>query len=141
MIDNLASYFNRQKTISLENVEYKRIRNSKKADEYHLICEESVSIELGKESIDVILERKLYCDPENLFTLAVSFSAVLKFNEEGKKVDWEKYDLSKLFESDGNFITNILAARASILIGEITASFGQNPIVLPPTVQKKGEIS
>ncbi len=39
----------------------------------------------------------------------------------------------------GNLITDILAARASILIGEITASFGQNPIVLPPTVRKKGE--
>lgn len=39
--------------------------------------------------------------------------------------------------NNGEFVTNNLMARISLLIAQITTSFGQSPIILPPNVAKE----
>lgn len=61
--------------------------------------------------------------------------------------NWRNINLAKEFEKHGDFVLGNLMNRISLLISEITSSFGQSPIVLPPTIiseekieQNNGEI-
>ena len=71
-------------------------------------------------------------DPEEIFELSVSFSAILKLNGEKKDdYDWTKINLAEEFRENGQFVLGNLVNRISLLIAEITSSFGQTPIILP----------
>ena len=47
---------------------------------------------------------------------------------------------AKEFEKHGDFVLENLMNRISLLISEITSSFGQSPIVLPPTIISEEKI-
>ena len=49
-------------------------------------------------------------------------------------------NLAKEFEKHGDFVLGNLMNRISLLISEITSSFGQSPIVLPPTIISEEKI-
>lgn len=67
--------------------------------------------------------------------IQVSFCTELTFKEGvEQEVEWESVPLAKeIAESSEYYISN-LVSRASLLIAEITASYGQIPIVTPPTI-------
>ena len=51
--------------------------------------------------------------------------------------DWFDVNLAEEFRENGDFITIHLMNRITLLIGEITSSFGQQPFILPPNLAKK----
>ena len=80
----------------------------------------------------------LYFDPEEIFELSLSYGAILKIKKERKEeYDWDKINLAEEFRENGEFVLGNLMSRISLLIAEITSSFGQIPLILPPAIASK----
>lgn len=138
MINNLADYFVPEQEFYLDKVCYNRINKSGKIKEYSLNCIDNIEAEVNGDIVKLTVRRLLKFDPEEVFELSVSFGVILKFNEEKKNdYDWTNMDLAEEFRENGQFVLKNLMNRISLLIAEITSSFGQTPIILPPGIAPK----
>ena len=138
MIHNLVEYFLPEQEFYLDKIVYNRLPQHTGNSEYSLKCKDTVQVVLEDNGIRITVERILRFEPEEVFELAISFGAVLKFNDK-KKQDhqWKDIDLSKEFIENGGFVIDNLMNRISLLVSQITSSFGQTPIVLPPSLMTK----
>ena len=136
MIRNLSEYFKPELEIFLDTVSYKRIENvnDKCEQELSLLCQDNLKAMLSEDGVRIIVTRTLMFEPEALFALNVSFGADLKFNERKVEHEWTEINLAEEF-----FVTGQLMSRISLLIGQITSSFGQQPLILPSMIAKKGK--
>ena len=68
-------------------------------------------------------------------SMKIAFGANLYFKEDKiKAFDWSEINLAEEFRENGDFIINELMRRITLMIAQITASFGQEPIILPPLI-------
>lgn len=141
MIKNLSEYFKPELEIFLDTVSYKRIENldNKTEQELLLLCQDNLKALTQEDGIRIIVTRTLTFDPEALFVLNVSFGADLKFNERKTEYEWSEINLAEEFGENGDFVITQLMSRISLLIGQITSSFGQPPLILPAVIAKKGK--
>jgi len=141
MIGNLSEYFKPELEIFLDTVSYKRIEDldNKRERELSLLCHDNLKATLSESGVRIIAARTVMFDPEELFTLNVSFGADLKFNETGVEYDWSETNLAEEFGENGDFVTVQLMSRISLLIGQLTSSYGQQPLILPSVIAKKGK--
>lgn len=138
MLMNLSEYFEPQQEYYLENISYNRKESIAKKEDRSLICTDNITVGLSADSIKITLERTLKFEPEGFFELTVSFSTILKFKADKKnEVEWDKINLAEEFGKNGDFALTHLSSRSSLLIAEITASFGQQPLIIPAGVTKK----
>lgn len=139
MISNLQDYFKPELEIFLDTVNYKRIENIDKEvkQEYALLCQDNVKASLNDEGVRIIVTRSLVFEPEEIFTMSVSFGTDLKFNERKSEHDWGSINLAEEFRENGDFVTAQLMSRISLIIGQITSSFGQQPLIIQPMLAKK----
>ena len=139
MIRNLSEYFKPELEIFLDTVSYKRIEklNNNCEQELSLLCQDNLKVMTNEDGVRIIVTRTLMFEPEELFALNVSFGADLKFNERKAEHEWTKINLAEEFGENGDFVTAQLMSRISLLIGQITASFGQQPLILPSVIAKK----
>ena len=63
----------------------------------------------------------------------------MKFNERKSEYEWSEINLAEEFGENGDFVITQLMSRISLLIGQITSSFGQPPLILPAVIAKKGK--
>ena len=141
MIRNLSEYFKPELEIFLDTVSYKRIENvnDKCEQELSLLCQDNLKAMLSEDGVRIIVTRTLMFEPEALFALNVSFGADLKFNERKVEHEWTEINLAEEFGENGDFVTGQLMSRISLLIGQITSSFGQQPLILLSMIAKKGK--
>ena len=141
MIKNLQDYFRPKQEIFLDTVSYKRIENLNEGlgKEFALLCQDNVKVSVNEEGVRIIITRSLAFDPEKIFALSVSFGMDLKFNERKDEHDWQNVNLAEEFRENGDFVTAQLMSRISLLIGQITSSFGQQPLILPTGLAKKAQ--
>lgn len=139
MICNLQEYFKPEQEIFLDTINYRRIENSgnELEQEVALLCQDNVRASVNDEGVCIIVTRSLVFEPEKIFVLSVSFGAELKFNNRKSEQDWMKINLAEEFRQNGDFVTTQLMSRISLLIGQITSSFGQQPLILPTMLAKK----
>ena len=138
MIKHLSEYFLPEQEFYLQNISYNRIEKTVDEKEHSLNCVDSIKVDVdGKERVRVTVTRDLYFEQNELFDLAVTFGAILKFNPVKKdEYKWHEINMAEEFRENGEFVTNNLVARISLLIAQITSSFGQMPLVLQPSVTK-----
>ena len=138
MIANLSEYFKPEQELYLEAINYNRVENTLIKDKnVTLLCHDNVSSMLEDDGVRVVIKRTVTFDPELFFSLSVSFGAVLKFNSRKKEHDWKNINLAEEFSQNGDFVTSQLMSRNSLLIAQITSSFGQQPLILPAGLTKK----
>lgn len=139
MIKNFSEYFLPEQEFYLHKVMYDRIDNISSKDEFVLNCADNINVEVSeKDEVRVIVTRTLSFEPEEMFRLVVAFGANLKFDPRKiNEYDWHEINMAEEFRDNGNFVTENLMSRISLLIAQITSSFGQTPLVLPPSVSKK----
>lgn len=139
MIRNLSEYFKPELDIFLDTVSYRRIEHSDyKGDrELSLLCNDNLKAMMSEDGVRIIVTRSLMFDPEELFVLNVAFGADLKFNERKEEHEWSDTNLAEEFGENGDFVTCQLMSRISLLIGQLTSSFGQQPLILPALMAKK----
>ncbi|MDY4656011.1 MAG: hypothetical protein SO386_07320 [Eubacteriales bacterium] len=128
----------RQQTF-LSNVEYRLLELVASGSKNVINVADNLEARfLDPKHIKLTLTRKLTFNPAGLFELSVSFGTILTLREDSYYlVDWKTYDVAEEIVRNSKNLINPLAARISLLIAEITSSYGQNPIVTPPTVITK----
>jgi len=133
MIDNLSECFNKEYQFYLDSITFNRIDNGNSGSQLQLNCTDQLQTNLYDRTVKIDLTRIVSFQPENLFSLSVSFGAILTIKEEKyHEYDWRSIDLSKEFRNSGNFVLDNLMSRITLLIGQITSSFGQQPLILSP---------
>lgn len=137
MIKNLEAYFEPEHVFYLDDISYKRIEKNEQAKEHELNCIDNIEVELLTDGLRLTVCRTLKFKPEEIFHLSVSFGALLRFGEKKDEINWNEIDLPGEFRENGQFVLGNLMNRMSMLIADITASFGQTPIILPPGIAKK----
>lgn len=135
MISNLAEYFENEQEFYLDKVLYNRIDKKLQEEEHSLNCFDNIEAKVSGDVVKVTVMRSLKFEPEEIFELSVSYGAILKIKKE-KEMDynWKQIDLAEEFRMNGQFVLGNLMNRMSLLIAEITSSFGQAPLILTPRI-------
>lgn len=138
MIKNLSEYFLPEHEFYLHKIVYDRLDNVTSEETVPLNCADNINVEIKNNSgVKIIVTRSLYFEPEEVFRLSVAFGANLKFEpHKVNEYNWNEINLAEEFRDNGDFVTVNLMSRISLLIAQITSSFGQQPLLLPPIVAK-----
>lgn len=141
MINNLSQYFVPEHEYYLDTINYERLLIQENDTESLLKCNDQIKTKIKGDYLNLSVTRNIYFEPEGIFRLSVTYGANLKFIEEKKdEYDWSKIDLEEEFRSNGQFVLVNLLNRISLLVAEITSSYGLSPLVLPPGLLKPGDI-
>lgn len=128
-------YFTGSFSIALENVVYNKLDEIE--GEVSLRIDDVLEIKENKtnvENITAIITRSFSFEPKSLVEVSVSFEVVLELNDKYKNSD--KLDFSlirKELISEDSVIMSIVMSRISLLISQLTSSYGERPIVTPPS--------
>ena len=80
--------------------------------------------------VKVTFNRTLSFDPDGPFMLSVSFAVMLLFNPKTvHEVDWKAVDVATQFRQKCPALMQSMMSRAALLVAQITAADGGNPIV------------
>ncbi len=139
-MQNLGQYFMNEHQIYLKGINFERfdVILQPPNGEITLNCTDNIVATVkDDEGVEIILTRKLTFVPEQLFGLEISFGADLKFvKEKAKEINWREINLADEFRDNGDFILSNLLSRISLLVAQITSSFGQTPLIIPPSMPK-----
>lgn len=140
-IENLEQYFSEEYQFYLKKIIFEKEDDAIRDGEISLNCTDSISANLNDVGgVQLIITRKLDFKPDNFFYLEVAFGADLIFDEKKKsEIDWTQVDLAREFKENGGFVLQNLLSRISLMISQITASFGQTPLITPPGIPIKVE--
>lgn len=135
---NFNDYFMDSYQFSLKEVVYSKVDR-----EDPLECELKISDTLTADIADKLLVltfmRDVNFEPVSMFNLKVVFNIILTFKEDVKDdiktINWSQ----ALIENPNIYLGNVVS-RVSHLIAEITASFGQQPLITPPNPISKDEV-
>lgn len=132
---NIQNYFSSTYEYYLDKIDYTHKAKSSDNTAYTLNCVDNISTQIVDDSkLQVTITRNLEFSPDDLYTLSVSFIVVLTILD-GKKDDLLSIkDLSFELAKGGHFFLSDIMSRISALISNITASFGQPPVITPPII-------
>mgnify|MGYP006968288280 CR=1 FL=1 len=138
MIKNLSEYFLPEQEFYLHKIVYNRIDSITPKEVFSLNCADNINAEVNENNeVKIIVTRSLAFEPEEMFCMSVAFGADLILNpQKVNEYNWNEINLAEEFRDNGKFVTDNLMSRITLLIAQITSSFGQPPIVLSPSVAK-----
>lgn len=122
---------------SLNDIRYKKLDISNSdSSEKQLNCIDTIKAELvDPRHVRVEFTRELNFSTQDIFELSVTFGALYTTNEDSdQNIDWDNIDISAELLKSGAPVLNVLTSRISLLISQITSSYGQPPVVTPPTL-------
>ncbi len=138
MISNFAECFVPEQEFYLDKISYNRIEKNEATQEYSLNCIDNLEVTVVEDNVYLTVRRSVRFEPQEIFELTISFGVVLKIKEEKQvEYDWNSINLADEFQMNGNFVLDNIMSRISLLVAEITSSFGQNPIIVPPMIAQK----
>lgn len=134
---NAFAYLDGQQTLYLKEIHYTvgsdgDIKGDiKLGDELHV----EASLEKG---LTIEVTRKIFTVADDAYLLSVTMGSTLSFKQDHtvsedtiRQIDWKKELKSK------DRLLSVLTARISLLISQITSSFGGTPIVTQPALIKE----
>lgn len=136
MVKNINDYFENDFEFYLDKIDYSHKQKTSDTNEYSLNCFDRLETEeITENKLKVSITRSLVFDPDDLYTLSITFVVILKFNM-NKKDELKRLstDISKDLINNGQFFMSNIMARISLLISDITASYGQPPVITPPSM-------
>lgn len=126
------NYFIPSNNINLENISYEAIENRpvEKGERVKLNCKDTILAKLTPLGVKINLNRKVDFEPERIFIISVTFSVFLPFKKgAAEEMDWKSIDIAGEFRRAGGPVVGALMSKASLMIGQITAAAGQNPLI------------
>ncbi len=138
MIKNLSEYFLPEQEFYLQSINYDRLNSVMSKEEVFLNCTDNIHVERNENNgVKVTVTRELFFEPGEMFRLSVAFGADLQFDlQRAEEYDWNEVNLAEEFRDNGDFVILNLMSRITLLIAQITSSFGQQPLILPPGISK-----
>lgn len=134
---NLEQTFKPSYSYYLEKVIYQRIPDFPYTEETAIKINDELNIAIkDKGVVTVLFSRSVYFSPDCMFNIKIVYGADLTFV---CLADSEKYSIEEIKESlleNNNPYLGGLIARTSLLLAQITASYGQSPLVTPPSFLK-----
>lgn len=123
-------YFLADRRISLDNVSYE-VAQAHATGGLKLGIKDTVLAQLmGTVGVKVSFNRALRFDPDGPFTLSVTFSVMLVFNPGTRgEINWKTIDLADEFKKNCPQLMQVMAAKSSLLVAEITNAANGNPII------------
>lgn len=138
MIKNLQKYFLSNYEFYLENIDYRHLNNPSSNNNLSLNCIDHIDCHIKDNFLLLTLTRKLEFEPSSMFYLSISYNIQLEFNKKYQnEIDWNKVNLSEEFRQNGDFVLNNILNRITLLISEITSSYGQTPLNISPFISKE----
>lgn len=137
MLTNLSEYFLPEQQFYLDIIDYKRIEQPTQVSSVKLKCEDTINTTYYESSatIKITLIRKVSFDPDVLFNVSIAFSSVLAIHPDKKDaLDWKSLNLAAEFKENGDFVLNNLLSRTTLLLGQITSSYGLPPLIIPSKI-------
>ena len=125
-------YFLPSNKINLENISYETVEGKlpENGQQIKLSCKDTIVAKLTNKGVKINLNRKVDFEPESLFVVSVTFSVFLPFRDSSvTEVDWKTVDIAGEFKRAGGPVLGSLMSKASLMIGQITAASGQNPLI------------
>ena len=140
----LSDLFKNEYQYQLKSINYHLVEPVVVQQSYQISCKDFVqAIPETDNSVQFIFRREIAFEPENLFAVEVSFAATLTYRDDLSD-DVKNAPLSELeaaFRHTNDAYSTNLAARASLLIAQITSSYGQQPLVTPPVICANESVS
>jgi hypothetical protein len=128
-------YFSKKYQFHLKSIDYKMLDRLPSQKKYELSCQDYLKTEVAQNELHIDFVRNMKFTPKGLYTLTVAFGAVFEFNNDIKdEIDFKKIDWDlEVLKNREKFLSNV-TARASLLISQITSSYGLVPVITPPTM-------
>ena len=116
----------------LKEIEFKRLDNNTEGlQQINMNIMDDLDVNFEKEhKVGIVFSRQIIFQPSVLFTLKVSYGAILELYENIKNVDADKIK-QELIYSNQEPLTDIIA-RVSQQISQISMSLGMSPIITQP---------
>lgn len=128
---NFKDYFQDEYQFALKNISYTKIESADNLAEFELKITDAINTKLDGNDLKIAFSREIFFEPESMFRLKVAFEVILHLIEGNKEkatgMNWEK----ELVSNPNPYLGNVVS-RISHLIADITASFGQQPLITPP---------
>lgn len=136
MID-FDRYFLKDCQIFLSHVDYDFLSPPVQGENKLLIKDSVNSYNLDDDKVKIEIARSLDFGTGKLFSLTVVFGVMLTKNPFSKnEIDWSTINVADEFKHSKIPLLGNITSRISLLIAEITSSYGQVPIVTPPQLIK-----
>ena len=135
-------YFLPSNKINLENISYETLESNlpQNGEQVKLNCKDTIVAKIMKNGVKINLNRKVDFEPERLFVISVTFSVFLPFRAGAEnEMDWSTVDVAGEFRRAGGPVITALMSKASLMIGQITAASGQNPLITNASPVNYGE--
>ena len=138
---NMQSFFSPTYEYFLDKVDYTHKTKSSDNTAYTLNCADNISTHIVDDSkLRVTISRSLEFSPDDLYSLSVSFVVILTILD-GKKDELLSIEnLSFELAKGGQFFLADIISRMSSLVSNITASYGQPPVITPPVIAVPTEV-
>lgn len=116
----------------LKEIEFKRLDNNTEGlQQINMNIMDDLDVNFEKEhKVGIVFSRQIIFQPSVLFTLKVSYGAILELYENIKNIDADTIK-QELIHSNQEPLTDIIA-RASQQISQISMSLGMSPIITQP---------
>lgn len=137
MIMNLKEMLSGQIRVGLKTIRYEFIGSNREESQidYH---DEIELGEITKEYLEVVVTRKVYFNPEDIFNLEVAYYVLHRFNEDVEDaLQLDRDEINEEILSDIEYYTEGEQAKVSQLIAEITGAFTMNPLITAPVFMEK----
>ncbi len=126
---NLNDYFQDQYQFTLKDVSYTSFENDELNGELEVKVADDINSEVLNDQLRIAYSRNVNLD--SVFKIKITFIIMLTFKEQidsNASIDWSK----EFIKTQNPFLNNIVS-RISHLISTITSSYGQQPLITPPT--------
>lgn len=130
-------YFLKDCQIFLAHVDYDFLSLPIQGENKLLVKDSVTSYNLDDDKVKIEIARSLDFGTGKLFSLNVVFGVMLTKNPFSKnEIDWNTVNVADEFKHSKVPLLGNITSRISLLIAEITSSYGQVPIVTPPQLIK-----
>ena len=137
----LKSLFNNKIRAGLANIDMKALEELPlEAKEVQLMISDNIAIEKMSDRLRIDFIRKLYFEPSSNFELTLGYFVEHFLTEENSLQDFTEDQIKEEVSKDENFYFQNdrgFAARISMLVSQITSTFGGPPVILPPVFPLK----
>ena len=139
-MENFERYFLHERKIVLDNISYETIKVEGKPTAMSLGCKDTIVAQLMESGVKINFNRAMNFTPEGIFSLSVTYSMMLFFDPTTKnEVDWKSLDIAGEFKKSCPQLLSAMMSRTSLMIAQITAASGQNPLITPAAPVKQAE--
>lgn len=129
-------YFSENYKYTMYSLNYKKIETDK-AGNFNLLADDHLTIEKQERHLCCYYTRRLYFEPENIFSIEVTYKILFSINERRDISSLTEQEILESLYHDALESFDQVAAHMSLVVAQTLSSGNHEPIILPPNVLSK----